>query len=75
MRCMYYLFCDAPERGYDYRQVNGGVVVYPLKFCNTRWLEDIPVAERAIAVWPKGVKYVEETNKCLGVNNQVVIPT
>ena len=63
MRCLYYLFYDAPARRYDYRQVNDGVVVYPLKFCNTRWLEDIPVAERAIAVWPKVVKYVEETNK------------
>ena len=35
MRCLYYLFCDAPARRYDYRQVNDGVVVYPLKFCNT----------------------------------------
>lgn len=43
--------------------MNDGVVVYPLKFCNTRWLEDVPVAGRAIAVWPKVEKYVEETNK------------
>ena len=58
MRCLYYCFCDS-----DYRKVNDGVGTFPLKFCSTHWLEDVPSAKRAIAMWPKVVKYVDETNK------------
>ena len=28
-----------------------GSTLFPLKFCGTRWLEDVPVAERALQIW------------------------
>ena len=48
---MWYLFVDAPARREDYETITKSTV-YPLLFCATRWLEDVPVAERAIQIWP-----------------------
>ena len=58
LRSMYYLFHDSPARSEDYLKIEGAKM--PMKFCSTCWLEDAPVAERAIEIWPKVVKYIKE---------------
>ena len=32
-----------------------------LRFCSTRWVKDVCVAERALKIWPNDVKCVNET--------------
>ena len=54
---LYWLFKDSPARREDYIKVTGSSV-FPLKFCQHRWLENVSVAERALEVWPHIVKYV-----------------
>ena len=65
---MWYLFVDAPARREDYETITKSTV-YPLHFCATRWLEDVPVAERAIQIWPDTVKY--ETTVVAGPKSKV----
>ena len=36
-----------------------GTDVFPLQFCQHRWVEDIKVAERALEIWPHVDKYVK----------------
>ena len=62
MRSLHYLFHDAPTRTDDYIQITGSNQL-PLRFCSTRWLDDAPVAERAVAIWANIDKYVKETLK------------
>ena len=62
LRSLYNLFHDAPARAEDFVNITGSTQ-FPRKFCSTRWLEDAPVAERAIMIWPNIVKYVNETLK------------
>ena len=54
---LYWLFKDSPARRDDYSKVTGSSV-FPLKFCQHRWLENVSVAERALEVWPHIVKFV-----------------
>lgn len=57
LRSLYYLLHDAPARAEDYSAATGGASL-PKRFCGTRWLEDSPVAERAISIWPSIQQYV-----------------
>ena len=50
MRALYHCFNDSPARRDDYLTINGSNVLFALHFCSTRWLEDVPVAERAITI-------------------------
>ena len=84
---MYRLFKDSPARREDYVNVTGSSRM-PLKFVNHRWLENVPVCERAVEVWPNIVKYVQAvkakkiTNPknasydvlCEAVKDNVIIP-
>ena len=38
----------------------------PLKFCKTRWVENVPVTERSVKILPDLTKYVKavEAKKC-----------
>ena len=47
-----YLFKDAPARLDDYQKCEGSSL-RPLKFVSHRWLENVPVCERAIIVMDK----------------------
>ncbi|GBL88251.1 hypothetical protein AVEN_22110-1 [Araneus ventricosus] len=59
LSALYYLFKDCPARREDF--LNSSVQKkLPLKFCSHRWLENAPVAERAILVWDDVISY---TNK------------
>ncbi|XP_071482987.1 uncharacterized protein, partial [Diadema antillarum] len=55
---LYYLFSDSPARREDYQKITGDHTM-PLKFCKTRWLENLPVAERAINIWESVCMYVK----------------
>lgn len=54
---LYWLLKDSPARREDYTKVTGNSV-FPLKFCQNQWLENVSVAERTLEVWPHIVKYV-----------------
>lgn len=50
LKAMWKLFNDSPARRDLYIQLNTSTV-FPLMFCQTRWVEDEPVAVRAMQVW------------------------
>ena len=64
LRSLWYVFENSPARREDYETISG-CVMFPLRFCSTRCLEDIPVAERAIEIWPGIVKYVRKISFCM----------
>ena len=52
-----WLFKDSPARREDYTSVTGSTC-FPLDFCRHRWLENVPVVERALEIIPFVVQYV-----------------
>jgi len=57
----FWLFKDTPTRRSDYEKslVAEPEPWYPLKFCKTRWVENLPVAQRLVHVLPYLRKYVD----------------
>lgn len=55
------VFEESPARREDYEWASE-CHVYPLRFCSTRWLEDIPVAEKAINIRLGIIKYVKKVS-------------
>ena len=55
---LYYLFKDAPARKEDFATISGSTLM-PLKFVSHRWLENVPVCQRALLIWDKVVLYVQ----------------
>ncbi len=55
---MYHLLKDAPARREDFAAVTG-IGMMPLKFVSHRWLENVPVCERAILLWDSIKLYVD----------------
>ena len=58
LRALWQLFHDTPARREDFNHITG-TNVYPLQFCQHRWVEDVRVAERALHIWPHINKYVK----------------
>ncbi|KAF4097454.1 hypothetical protein G5714_021462 [Onychostoma macrolepis] len=58
LRSMHTLFNNVPARREDYVTVTKSSV-FPLSFCGHRWLENLPVVERALEVWPSLQLYVD----------------
>ena len=58
LRGMHRLFKDSPARRSDYTEVTCSTQ-FPLKFCTTRWVENVSVSQRAIAVVDNIKKYVK----------------
>jgi hypothetical protein len=54
---LYWLFKDTPARREDFVAETESSQ-FPLKFCNHRWLENVPVCERAMSMLPGVQKYV-----------------
>ena len=50
-------FKDSPARREDYTSVTGSNS-FPLNFCRHRWLENVPVVERALEIIPFVVQYI-----------------
>lgn len=58
LKAMHKLFLNVPVRGEDYITVTKSTV-FPLSFCGHWWLENLPVAERALVVWPSLLLYMD----------------
>ena len=52
------LFKDVPARRQDYKDVTGHEL-YPLQMCSHRWVENLSVCERAIAIRHSIIQYVK----------------
>lgn len=75
LRALYYLFCYSPARRADYTKFSGSII-FPLKFCAIRWVENFKVAERALIILPNIRKYVEgvkEINKVPACNSFEIV--
>ena len=59
---LYYLFDDAPSRKTDYTAVTGSST-FGLQFCKHRWVDNLPVAKRALEVWEYVKTYVQAVQK------------
>ena len=57
---LYYLFKDVPARGEDFVTISGSPSM-PLKFVSHRWLENVPVCQRALMLWNNEADYVKAT--------------
>ncbi|KAK9976520.1 hypothetical protein ABG768_021725 [Culter alburnus] len=62
LRAMHILFNNVPARREDYVTVTKSSV-FPLSFCGHRWLENLPVVERALEVWPSLQLYVDAVKR------------
>ncbi|KAK9955915.1 hypothetical protein ABG768_015756 [Culter alburnus] len=62
LRAMHILFNNVPARRKDYVTVTKSSV-FPLSFCGHRWLENLPVVERALEVWPSLQLYVDAVKR------------
>lgn len=58
LKASYAILHDSPARRDDYQSVTDLIKV-PLAFCATRWIEDKPVADRFIVLWPNLIKVME----------------
>lgn len=57
LRSLWQLFHDTPAKREDFTTIRGSKL-YPLQFCQHRWVEDAKVAERALQMWPNVEKFV-----------------
>ena len=55
---LYTIFYETPARREDYTAITSSVV-FPLKFCLHRWVENATVAARALVILPHLKKYVD----------------
>ncbi|XP_040892557.1 uncharacterized protein LOC121180926 isoform X2 [Toxotes jaculatrix] len=62
LRAMHFLFHNVPAKREDFTSLTGSSC-FPLPFCGHRWVENIPVAERAVEVWPVIKTYVDAAEK------------
>lgn len=62
LKAMHTLFHNVPARREDYEKVTKSTL-FPKPFCGHRWLENLPVAERALDVWPSLILYVDAVHK------------
>ncbi|XP_051534875.1 uncharacterized protein LOC127429758 [Myxocyprinus asiaticus] len=62
LRAMHTLFHNVPARREDYTAVTKSTV-FPLSFCGHQWLENQPVIERALEVWPSLTQYMDAVRR------------
>ena len=58
LKALYKIFNESPAR-HDVYLHEGTSEVFPMKFCSTGWIEDQPVAYRALEVWSSVVSTVK----------------
>ncbi|XP_022076088.2 uncharacterized protein LOC127535448 isoform X2 [Acanthochromis polyacanthus] len=58
LRAMHVLFHNTPARREDF-MVLTKTTQFPLPFCGHRWLENLPVVERALELWPSVTMYMD----------------
>ena len=62
LRSLWQVFHDVSPRRENFIQITSSDV-FPLQFCQHRWVEDIKVADRALQIWPHVDKYVKTVAK------------
>lgn len=62
LKAMHQVFHQVPARREDYERVTKPTL-FPKPFCGHRWLENLPVVERALEVWPSLLLYVDAVHK------------
>ncbi|XP_060788897.1 uncharacterized protein LOC132893778 isoform X2 [Neoarius graeffei] len=62
LKAMHTLFHNVPARREDYEQVTKSTW-FPKPFCGHRWLENLPVIEQALEVWPSLMLYMDAVHK------------
>jgi len=62
LRAMHTLFHNVPARREDYSTVTKSTI-FPLLFCGHRWIENLPVVERAVAVLPSLQQYMDAVRR------------
>ncbi|XP_048046597.1 uncharacterized protein LOC125268444 isoform X2 [Megalobrama amblycephala] len=62
LKAMHTLFHHVPARREDYVRITKSTV-FPQPFCGQRWLENLPVIERALAVWPSLKLYLDALHR------------
>ncbi|XP_067268442.1 uncharacterized protein [Chanodichthys erythropterus] len=62
LRAMHVLFHNAPARREDFTALTKNTK-FPLPFCGHRWLENLPVVERALEFWPSVTMYMDAVRK------------
>lgn len=55
---LYWLFKDSPARREDFSKLTGSNT-FPLMFCKHRWVENVPVAERALEMFDNVKMFVK----------------
>ena len=83
LRGLYYLFKDSPTRRAKYTNITESNL-FPMKFCQIRWVENVQCVERAMVIFESIKKYIASNPKLpanisiknvkLGVNNSIMLP-
>ena len=58
LSALHWLFVDSPARRDDFATITGSSI-FPQKYCKHRWLENVPVAQHAMDIWPNVCVYVK----------------
>ena len=71
LKSLFWLFKDTPARRQDFgKATKNPNPVFPLRFCETRWVENVPVVARALQIYPDVKKYVAAVESTAsGINN------
>ena len=59
LRSVHWLLKDTPARREDYNKAVENDPIMPLRFCKTRWTENVPVVERVVEMLPQLRQYVK----------------
>ncbi|KAG5263637.1 hypothetical protein AALO_G00266980 [Alosa alosa] len=62
LRALHHIFHNVPAHREDYTATTGSST-FPRSFCGHRWVENVPVAERAVEIWPMISTYVDAVQK------------
>lgn len=62
LRALHILFHNTPARREDLTALTK-CKTFPLPFCGHRWLENLPVVERALEFWPSVTMYMDAVRK------------
>lgn len=55
---LWLFFKDSPSKRALFSEVTGGSV-FPLRFCAHRWVENVPVTDRALTLWPQVLTFLD----------------
>ena len=57
LSALFKILDESPARRDVYLRI-GDSERFPLRFCDTRWIDDVPVSNRALEIWPSIVAFI-----------------